>query len=485
MKNILAELVTKGGIYALGSSLNGLAGFLLIPFFVENLLPEEYGRFAIADMMLVIFLVISGLGLNIAFLSKYNQVDEKNRRDYVGALFTFVIGTTLFFELVYVVFAITFSNSFFSELSLEMILLVGVIAAIETVWVLFSALYRLKGWAWRFVTISFLQLIFGLVTTVILISSFGFREEGILYGRLAGDMIMLLMLTRVFYRYRPKLGSLNLALETVKMGLPLVPSVFAVTWVMMSPRFYLEQFGSYADLGNFAMAAKLAGLITLVFVNPFGMIWTVLLFKVYSRADAQFVYSRIVTYYILVGGLIAFSLGVFAPALVQYFGTEAFDLSGYVILIFGLCIVLSGMTYVLNVGTWLKGELGKVLPVYLTSVVVCLLLGYLLTPRWGAEGACWALLLTLAIQAGLLINVNRKVYPVPIELVRILKTIGALLFAYIILVDYVNISSWIELPVYLACVPLSLLALGFFDDKEKKYMGMFVGSIARSLSGKR
>ena len=84
-----------------------------------------------------------------------------------------------------------------------------------------------------------------------------------------------------------------------------------------------------------------------------------------------------------------------------------------------------------------------------------------------------------------MINVNRKVYPVPIELVRILKTIGALLFAYIILVDYVNISSWIELPVYLACVPLSLLALGFFDDKEKKYMGMFVGSIARSLSGKR
>ncbi len=485
MKNVLIELATKGGIYALGSSLNGLAGFLLIPFFINHLLPEEYGRFAFAEMILIIFLAFSGLGLKIAFLNKYNQVETENRRDYVGALFTFVIASTLVFEFIYVSLAFVFSETLFSELSIELIVLVGLIAAVETVWVLFSTLYRVKGWAWKFVFVSFMQLTFGLVSTVILIQGYGFREEGILYGRLIGDTVLLIMLGKVLYEFRPKRGALNLAFDTVKMGLPLVPSVFALTWVMMSPRFSIEQYGSYADLGVFALSAKLAGVISLVFVNPFGMIWTVLLFKVSNRDDAKLVYSKILTYYILVGGVIAFSLGVFSPGLIQLFGSDTFSLSEDVILIVGLATILSGMNYVLNTGAWLKGEMKKLLPVYIVSVVVSILLGFLLTPVWGVQGACWALLLTYAIQVGLLRCVNNKIYPVPLESKRILKVIFAILFGYIVLTNYINLNPWIELPIFLACIPLILLVSGFFDEKEKRYIGISFENLYRTLLGRK
>jgi O-antigen/teichoic acid export membrane protein len=485
MRNILIELVAKGGVYALGSSLNGLAGFLLIPFFVDHLLPEEYGRFAFAEMILIIFLAFSGLGLRIAFLNKYNQIDKENRRNYVGALFAFVIASTLVFEIIYIFLAFVFSETLFSELSTELILLVGVIAAVETVWVLFSTLYRVKGWAWKFVLVSFMQLTFGLVATVMLIKGYGFREEGILYGRLIGDSVMLIMLTKVFYEYRPKRGSLSLAFDTVKMGLPLVPSVFALTWIMMSPRFSIELFGSYADLGIFALSAKLAGVISLVFVNPFGLIWTVLLFKVSNRVDASLVYSRILTYYVLVGGVIAFSLGVCAPGFIQLFGSDTFNLADDVILIVGLAIILSGMNYVLNTGAWLKGEMKKLLPVYMVSVVVSILLGFILTPIWGVQGACWALLLTYCIQVVLLRWLNNKIYPVPVESKRIVKVICTILFGYLILVNFMNLSPWIELPIFLACIPVLLFVSGFFDEIEKKYIGISCENLYRTLLSKK
>ena len=74
MKSALRELTSKGLVYGLGASFNGLVSFLLIPFFTGRLSATEYGRYAIAEMVLNLILVLLGLGMNVAILARYPNV---------------------------------------------------------------------------------------------------------------------------------------------------------------------------------------------------------------------------------------------------------------------------------------------------------------------------------------------------------------------------------------------------------------------------
>lgn len=62
MKSVLQELAGKGLVYGLGFSFNGLVAFILIPFFTGRLTAGEYGRYAIAEMVLNLILVFLGEG---------------------------------------------------------------------------------------------------------------------------------------------------------------------------------------------------------------------------------------------------------------------------------------------------------------------------------------------------------------------------------------------------------------------------------------
>ena len=65
MKSVFRDLLAKGLTYGLGSSLNSLASFLLIPFFIHRLNAAEYGRFALAEMLINLLGILLGLGMNV------------------------------------------------------------------------------------------------------------------------------------------------------------------------------------------------------------------------------------------------------------------------------------------------------------------------------------------------------------------------------------------------------------------------------------
>src|SRR5207244_8457909 len=101
MKSALGELTIKGLVYGLGASFNGLVGFLLIPFFTGRLSAAEYGRYAIAEMVLNLILVLLGLGMNVAILARYPSVPLAEREGFFGSILTFMLLWTMAFEAVF------------------------------------------------------------------------------------------------------------------------------------------------------------------------------------------------------------------------------------------------------------------------------------------------------------------------------------------------------------------------------------------------
>src|SRR5262249_28203423 len=155
-------------------------------------------------------------------------------------------------------------------------------AAIENVGVLFLTFFRAEGLAWRYIITSLAQLIIGLLATISFIICLGYSEEGILYGRLAGDIALLGMLLPYLIKYHPR-SNLKLTSDLVRVGLPLVPATLTGMWILMSPRYFIERFGSAADVGVFTMSSKIASIIWLGFIQPFALAWMVALFAIYQR----------------------------------------------------------------------------------------------------------------------------------------------------------------------------------------------------------
>jgi O-antigen/teichoic acid export membrane protein len=429
VRPVVADLVRKGVVFGLGSSLNALVGFVLLPFVVVHLSPIEYGRYAIAEMVLNFLIVFLGLGMNVAVLARYPKLTDEQRKTLLSSVFGFLLLTTLAIEIVFALFALVLGNVLFPELSLRDYALVGGIGAAETIWLVFATIYRAQGAAWRYIATSIVQVSVALVLTVVLISQFGFRESGLLYGRLAADVIVLALLAPEFIRYRPT-SRIRPAIELTKIGLPLIPVMFATMWVVMSPRFFLERMHDTHAVGSYAIDSKLAGIVSILFVQPFGLAWMAVLPRIALQPNARTTYSRIVTYYTLVGGVMACVVGLLAPLVAGLLGREEFPISPTVILVLAFSNVASGLMYAVTIGPYVRERTAGVVPVYLTSMILASLFCPLFIRVGGVTGAALALLSVYLLQSLALAYVSNRLYPISFEWNRLARVLAILAVAY-------------------------------------------------------
>ncbi len=465
----LRQLAVKGLIYGLGSSLNGLAGFLLVPFFVRALTAAEYGRFALAEMVLNLFLVLLGMGLNVALLSRYARTPEEDRPALVGSLLSVVVVVgVLSSGLLFCIIAVV-KPAVLQELSKELIALVALIAPLETIWLLFATFFRAEGRAWRFIVCSSTQVATALVSTVFLIVWMGYREEGILYGRLVADAVVVLCLLPTLRVYRPRL-KWAVAFETIRTGLPLVPAVFAAMGISMAPRYLLAAFGTMSDVGIFAMSTKVASIIGLVFVQPFALTWTAALFRVADRSDARTIYARTLTYYVLIGLVLSSTLGLSARAVMAFIGRQEFPLSPTVIAIMGVAVCASGLMYPLTIGPYLRQRTRDVLPSFVLSLLSLLIVGAAMAHLAGAIGVALAVLAAYFMQAVLLHRASQSLYQIQYEWRRISKiavaNILALLPAIALLVTDFPTTVAMVCFIGMLLVLLMLFRVPSLDEKR-------------------
>ncbi len=471
MKAVLQELASKGAIYGLGASFNSLVGFLLIPFFTKQLTATEYGRYAIAEMVLNLSLALLGLGMNVAILARYPSIPSEHRDRFFGSILSFMLLWTLFFEMLFLALAWLFGHGVVPVLNMRVFTLITAISALETVWLLFATLYRAQGAAWQYIGASTLQAGVGLVATVWLITRMGYRDEGILEGRLLGDILLFgAVLLPQFRRYRlsTRLGPWR---DLLRIGLPLIPATFSSMWVLMSPRYFIQWYGTVADVGVFAMSSRIAGITQLLYVQPFAMAWMVSLFTIFKRTDARQIYARVLTYYILLGVTIALMLGLVAEAVIPLLAHQRFPLSPSIVLIVALAQVASGLMYPLNIGPYVLEQTGKQIPVFIASGALITIVGIVLVQWRGPVGGALALLAVYIAQALLLAIVSQKLYPIRVEWTRLVQVVCALTTAFFFtrLLGQGASHSLLALllpPLFVGALVLTLIVLRFPDSAE-------------------
>jgi O-antigen/teichoic acid export membrane protein len=430
---VVTELIKKGVIYGLGASLNGLVGFLLLPFIVHRLTAFEYGRFALAELLLTVLIVICGLGLHVALLARYPKLAPGEARRFVGSVLALLLVATFVSEVVFAAFALLVGPHVFPELAAEHYILVGAIAAIEIVMLLVATVYRAEGAAVRYVAIQIVQVAVSLGLTLALITQRGFREEGLLYGRLGGDALVLLLVLPILIRNRPR--ALAPAWGLVRMGGPLVLASFSAMAVAMLPRLLLEQLGDAATVGSYAVDAKLAAIVSIGFVQPFGLVYVAAIGRIAHRADARTIFARVLTYYVALGGAATAVIGAAAPWISRTLGTHRFPISPRAIVLLAVSNVAAGLVYPLTIGPYVLERTREVIPVYVGALVLAVAIGWPLTWAGGIVGAATALVAVYVVQGIALGWVSHRMYAVPIEGRRLAVVLACFVAVVVVVVS--------------------------------------------------
>ena len=415
--SLALDLVKKGVVYGLGASLNGLVAFLLLPFIVHRLASFEYGRYALAELLLNLLLVICGLGLGSALLARYARLDATAQRELVGSVLGLVLVATLIVLAVFAALAWLVGPYVFPELECRHYTLVAAIAACESVWLVFAALYRARGAAWRYIALQLVQVAVSLGLTIELIANRGYREDGLLVGRLAADAAVLVLLLPDLVRYRPR--ALAPAWDLVRVGGPLVLAAFSAMFVAMSPRIFLDHFGDASMVGSFAVDARLASIVSIGFVQPFGLVYVAAIVPIAKRPDARTAFARAATFYIALGGLATIAVGLAAPWIAHTLGKSEFPISPAAILVLAAANVAAGLIYPLTIGPYVLERTREVIPVYVAAAVLAIAAGWFAVAHAGILGAAGALVAIYIAQGIALAAVSQRMYPVPFQWRRV------------------------------------------------------------------
>jgi len=237
----------------------------------------------------------------------------------------------------------------------------------------------------------------------------------------------------------------------LKFGLPFLPAGFAVMLVQVIDVPILERLTDLKTVGIYKANYKL-GIFMMLFVNMFQFAWQPFFLQNAKELNAKEMFSKILTYFTLVGSVILVVLSLFITDLAQI-KIAGFSLVGsqywaglQIVPIILLAYLINGMYSVFSAGIYIEEKSIYVPFITGTGALVNVVANFLLIPVLSFTGAAIATLASYFVMALGYYYVTQKFFKVKYELKRIghifisvllvgilfyyLNSIGSLLLSY-------------------------------------------------------
>jgi O-antigen/teichoic acid export membrane protein len=222
---------------------------------------------------------------------------------------------------------------------------------------------------------------------------------------------------------------------------------------------------AFQQIGLYDIANKLASALALL-VEPFKSAWGSFALSIQQDPNAPRTYSKVLTYYCIVGLGLGLGLSLFAHEALLILTTPQFiDAERYIWLL-ALTSLSSGFTLIVTIGLLIEKQLAQAAWLVTAAAALNTLLNFLLIPRLGVLGAAAATALAYLASALFTAVRAQRAHPFPYEW----RKVGLTFAVYLALaiggvalgsrVDLLSIA--IRLGLLLA-YPLVLWLLRVFD----------------------
>ena len=466
---MLEKLAKQTAIYGISTIVGRFLSYLLTPYYTRVFGQAEYGIITDIYALIPFALVVLTMGMESGYFRFAAKADAAGG-DVKAAkkrLFSTVWGITSLAAAAFFIAVAALREPISRAMGEayvahpEYVMLVGAIVMFDVVSCIPFSRLREQGRAGRFVTLKMLNIVLqtGLAFAFGAMGLFA-TEFGVgwaFVANLAASVITFLSILPTTERTVPKVDWLLLA-TVFSYSLPLLVSGVAGTaneFIDRQMIKYLVPENAMAQLGIYGAITKIA-VVMMLFTQMYRLAAEPFFLANYRKDDFKTMNAAALKYYIIASMLIFLGIALFKDLFALIVGRD-FRQGIFILPVVLGANVLSGVW--LNLSFWYKREERTWLAIAVTFVglIFTVLCNILLVPKYGYYGAAWARLASEAAMVAVSYWLNRKYYPTPYPMARIVEYVAVAMAVY---GASVAGEQWIGQPI--AIYALNALLVGSY-----------------------
>jgi len=423
----IKSLTKQTLVYGVGTILTRFITFLLLPVYTNVLSPADYGLAVLVFVFTAFMNHIYNYGLDSALMRHYGEDPAPQYKTTVlSTAIWLALGSSFVFSGIIYLLNNPLSKALLSSADYaQLIKLAACILFFDCISRVPFALLRLEEKPGFFMGIRLINVVITLGLNIYFVVYLKTGIIGIFQSNVIASCLTALILFTTIISKIKIVFSGHIAKDLVLFGLPFVPMGLATAAMEMLNRYIVEHFMGLEAVGIFSAGYKL-GIFMLLISTAFYYAWQPFFIKAGKKESSRVLFSRVLTYFILVALSFWVVLTVFMHEIIN------FHIGG-----------------VYLIGAKFQG---------------CESMVFLLIPRMGLIGSAISSLIGYMILAAFTFQVSQHLFKIPYEYRRIV-----LLFVIMLPVGFSSYIFHLSIPVkfmVILIIPLLLRLFGFFKKDE-------------------
>lgn len=492
-RGYLKSTVKHGGIYAIGTVLSRLVGFLMLPVYTRVLTTADYGIMEILSLSTDILSMLVGLGIRQAVLRYYYHYDtEAERNGVISTASLLLVATFGLTGALGIAFAGPITELLLGpDLPDHFVKLAVLAFACGALGDIPNVYLQARQRSTVVVGASLARLVIALSLNILFVVYLRMGVAGVFLSTIiascvVGGTLFTGMLRETGMHY---VGSR--ARELIAFGAPLMVWQIGSFVLHFSDRYFLRFSRSLDDVGIYALSYKLAMLLGTFVIGPFRDIWTAKSLEIARREGerATPILGSIMRQYNLVLVSVAFLIALFATDVVHLMLGEKFHSADRAVPVLALAMVFFGYRQIAQAGAMIGARPGYIAWSTTVAAGAAIALNIALIPRYGAMGAAVATAAAFGIEFAIMRTLALRAHPATVPLLQLVQPIvlgaAAWLLAFGVVPPDASRVTGIAVRAAAALVFLiAMLATGVLTAGERRAIGRIARdprSMLRSL----
>jgi O-antigen/teichoic acid export membrane protein len=468
----LRRLATTGAAYTAASIISKLIAVALLPLYTRYLTPTDYGAAEVMFAAVVSASIVVRLGTVEALLRFFYEEDEDPDR-VVGTSFAALFWLSTAAALIALPFAAPISEALLKEPAPDLARI-----AIGGLWVLtlnefLLTLFRLEERARAYFGFTIANVLVTIALTVVLVVGEDEGARGLLLGSYASGALFVAALIVVHRRRLSLWVDRPLLRRLWRFGLPTMPAELSLYLLNFVDRIIIVRAAGLAEAGLYSLAVKFAQAVN-VLVRGFQLAWPPLAYSIREDGEARRAYAAIVSWFVCGCSFVVVGMWLFSRWIVRALAAPRFFHSYEAVGLISTAVTLYALYMVLVVILGRTGRTKFNFPAALAALAANVALNLALVPPFGIVGAGVALVASYVVVLALMYVFTQRLFAVPYEwgrLARVVLASAAIVAVGEALLPSSGAAGLLSRALLWASYPLALLASGFFNPEERRWLG--------------